>query len=375
MPALAILFSLLCTIPFAHAEDNGKLRFLAIGDWGGQDQPPYYTDEQREVADGMAKVSTATTSFSTTGSVEHHPASSFILALGDNFYFEGLREDVSGMRFEETFEKIYHQKELQVPWHVIGGNHDYRGDITRQIDYTKSQKGTRWNFPDYNHRVVKEFTVNSNADGSPSIADDSKSPRTVKVEILMIDTIQLAGFHDLESETLLGYFHPLPGPESSVQASMALAWVEEALQKSDADYLLVAGHYPVYSACSHGNSQELIENLDPLLKKYGVTAYLSGHEHCQFHYSYENMNYILTGAGHDCCYGATNKDKLPEGGELKYVMADSYDYSGDSGARGGFASFEAGADELTVKIHKEDGKTMYETSLLPREDRFKKGGN
>ena len=290
--------------------------------------------------------------------------------------------------------------------HVIGGNHDYRGDITRQIDYTKSQKGTRWNFPDYNHRVVKEFTVNSNADGSPSTADDSKSPRTVKVEILMIDTIQLAGksessllthqssnssnrsqpillwcsildagFHDLESETLLGYFHPLPGPESSVQASMALAWVEEALQKSDADYLLVAGHYPVYSACSHGNSQELIENLDPLLKKYGVTAYLSGHEHCQFHYSYENMNYILTGAGHDCCYGATNKDKLPEGGELKYVMADSYDYSGDSGARGGFASFEAGADELTVKIHKEDGKTMYETSLLPREDRFKKGGN
>ena len=127
----------------------------------------------------------------------------------------------------------------------------------------------------------------------------------------MIDTIQLAGYHDLENEIRLGYFHPLPGPASYLQASMTLNWIEDALSKSDADYLLVAGHYPVYSACSHGSTKELIKDLDPLLKQYDVTAYLSGHEHCQFHYRYEEMDYILTGTGHDCCYGASMKEFLP----------------------------------------------------------------
>ncbi len=106
-----------------------------------------------------------------------------------------------------------------------------------------------------------------------------------------------------------------------------------------------------------------------------MTAYLSGHEHCQFHYNLDGMDYILTGAGHDCCYGASKKYNLPKGGELKYVLADSFDYSGDSGAKGGFVSFEASADALIVKIHKEDGKTLYETSFLPRKDRFKWGNS
>ena len=103
-----------------------------------------------------------------------------------------------------------------------------------------------------------------------------------------------------------------------------------------------------------------------------MTAYLSGHEHCQFHYRYEEMDYILTGTGHDCCYGASMKEFLPEGGELKYILADSSDYSWSSGARGGFASFEVGEGEMTVKLHKEDGDVLYETVLLPRKDRFRR---
>jgi len=329
--AIATLLLLPIT-PIKSAEDSGKIRFLVIGDWGGQDQPPYYTPEQKETAQGMSIVAAASHTFSPSGKTDHHPAASFVLSLGDNFYFEGVREDVVNMRFEETFEKVYHHKELQVPWYVIGGNHDYRGDITRQIQYSKLRKGTRWTFPDFNHRVVKEFTVNSSD-------SDSDEMRTMKLEIIMIDTIQLAGFLDLQSELLLGYFYPLPGPESSILAAMTLAWIEERLKESDADYLLVAGHYPIYSACSHGSTKELVENLDPLLRRYGVTSYLSGHEHCQFHYNLDEMDYILTGAGHDCCYGASNRYNLPKGGELKYVLADTFDYSGDSGAKGGFASF------------------------------------
>ena len=250
--------------------------------------------------------------------------------------------------------------------YVCGGNHDHRGDITQQILLSKSE-GTRWHFPDLNHRVVKEFTVRS-----PTKTADAETfhTSTVKIEIIMIDTIHLAGFHDAETELLYGEFHPLPGPSSSLQASTTLSWIESALQKSDADYLLVAGHYPVYSPCRHGNTQDLIENLDPLLKQHGVTAYLSGHDHCQFHYQYDSLDYILTGAGMNCCYNATMKEFLPEGGELKYIWED---YTSSHGDTGGFASFEVGKEEMKVIIHDQDGGKLYETVLLPRTEHQKSG--
>jgi len=252
----------------------------------------------------------------------------------------------------------------------IGGNHDYCGNIESQIEYTK-RPSTRWTFPDYNHRVVKEFTVDN--DGAST--SDASNHKTVKLEIIMIDTIQLAGHRchgpGYVSLTNEGYFDPLPGPINFAQAESTLNWIEDALSKSDADYLLVAGHFPIYSACSHGNTDDLVQRLDPMLKKYGVTAYLSGHEHCQFHYQNEGMNYILTGTGHDCCYAAPNKQNLPKYGDLKYLLADSVDYSGDSGARGGFASFELDDKEMTAMIHNENGDILYQTKILPRDTAFK----
>lgn len=191
----------------------------------------------------------------------------------------------------------------------------------------------------------------------------------------MIDTVQIAGHRchgpGYESLTIEGYFDPLPEPLNLVQATTTLNWIENALSKSDADYLLVAGHFPIYSACSHGNTDYLVKHLDPMLKKHGVTAYLSGHEHCQFHFENDGMDYILTGTGHDCCYAAGNKKYLPANGELKYILADSRDYSGDSGARGGFASFEVDDEEMIAKIHNEDGDVLYEAKLLPRNESSK----
>lgn len=90
----------------------GKLRFLALGDWGGQDEYPYYTEQQKETADGMAAVAAATSEL---------PAASFVLGLGDNFYFDGLKEedkDRDDERFESTFENVYYHDELQVPWYM-----------------------------------------------------------------------------------------------------------------------------------------------------------------------------------------------------------------------------------------------------------------
>ena len=97
-------------------ERISRLRFLALADWGGQSEEPYCTDAQHEVANGMASVAAAR---------EHQDGSStdpeaeFVLALGDNFYGSGLPMDDwdnANLRFEKTFEEVYSQKELKIPW-------------------------------------------------------------------------------------------------------------------------------------------------------------------------------------------------------------------------------------------------------------------
>jgi len=366
--ATAIILALLSTPALASSEhiEASRLRFLALGDWGGQDTYPYYTEEQWETAQGMSRVAAAVNNSGADENGSHRPAAEFVVSLGDNFYWNGFQEDVDEeMRFQETFEKVYHQTELQLPWYIIGGNHDYCGNITKQLEFSQNPN-TRWTFPDFNHRIVKEFSAYENG---PS----------VKLEIIMIDTIQLAGnicFAPESEFSAANYFDPPPGPAtdqvSLEQAATTLDWIANALEESDADYLVVAGHYPIYSACSHGGTPELIKSLDPLLKKYGVTAYISGHEHCQFHFAHENMNYILSGTGHDCCYGSDMKKFLPEGGELKYLLADSTDYSSSSGVRGGFVSFDVTRDEMIVAIHRENGDVLYDTTLLPRDQRLRR---
>ncbi len=104
--------SLLLAMPPASAADR-RLRFLAIGDWGGSDKHPYYTQVQWATAQGLASVAAATAE-------EDLPSASFVLSLGDNFYSSGLPASEEGVdvRFQGTFEGVYSHQELQVPWWV-----------------------------------------------------------------------------------------------------------------------------------------------------------------------------------------------------------------------------------------------------------------
>ena len=62
-----------------------SLRFLALGDWGGLPFWPYATPIEMAVGEQMGKITTAY-------------QTSFNLALGDNFYFDGVT-DVEDKRF------------------------------------------------------------------------------------------------------------------------------------------------------------------------------------------------------------------------------------------------------------------------------------
>lgn len=146
----------------------------------------------------------------------------------------------------------------------------------------------------------------------------------------MIDTVVLAGNTDFHNHTFHGYLGgPADGAAAEEQwifvrhstwysSSLFKLWfftaalvqqIEATLSASTADYLIVAGHYPVWSICEDGPTQVLIDRLKPMLEKYKVcplrqhrdvvimkplhslsmtsvlrssqvSAYLAGHDHC-----------------------------------------------------------------------------------------------
>ena len=67
-----------------------SLNFMVVGDWGGQDNPPYYTDPEQDVAEQM-------------GQIAAQMGAQFTLSMGDNFYDNGVT-NVDDQRFKETFE-------------------------------------------------------------------------------------------------------------------------------------------------------------------------------------------------------------------------------------------------------------------------------
>lgn len=70
--------------------DDQRLNFLVLGDWGGQPDPPYTTEAETSIAAIM-------------GGVAESENSQFTLALGDNFYDHGVK-NVKDPRFNYTFE-------------------------------------------------------------------------------------------------------------------------------------------------------------------------------------------------------------------------------------------------------------------------------
>eukprot|EP01065_Artemidia_motanka_P021981 TRINITY_DN26193_c0_g1_i1.p1 TRINITY_DN26193_c0_g1~~TRINITY_DN26193_c0_g1_i1.p1 ORF type:complete len:473 (+),score=86.88 TRINITY_DN26193_c0_g1_i1:48-1421(+) len=286
---------------------DAPLSFVAVGDWGGLDFLP--TPEQRETAAGMASTALNT-------------SASFVIALGDNFYPAGITTDVSDPLFKNVFEDVYTQPALQVPWRVVVGNHDHLGNLTAQIAYT--EVSDRWRFPSLYYS-----------------RSESVGPGGGRADFFYLDTDNLA------DEQVL--------------------WLNQGLQNSTAEYIYVVGHHPVWSACSHGRQQRMVDQVWPLLQKFSVTAYLAGHDHCQEMYDTgHGPLLVISGTGRGCCY-----DLHPDA--ASYVMQPSWSVSrttrdglGPGGAplRGGFMSVQHTRDAAYVRLHNAAGGLLVESRPL-----------
>ena len=78
-----------------------------------------------------------------------------------------------------------------------------------------------------------------------------------------------------------------------------LAWLEELLERSTADWKIIVGHYPPYSSGNYApGTLTLRDLLVPLCNKYGVDIFFNGHDHNLQHISSANVtNYVISGGG------------------------------------------------------------------------------
>ena len=297
--------------------------FLVMGDWGGQTTYPYTTPAEIATATGMGKIANSL-------------SSTFGLALGDNFYTQGVK-NVDDTRFQHTFENVFTADSLQAPhftFNVLAGNHDHNGNVTAQVSYSGRSK--RWSFPS----LYYTFTEGD-------------------VQFVMIDTVVLSGNSDLDDGTELDG-DQLPGPESMDAADAQLAWIETTLSNSNAKYLVVGGHYPVYSICEHGPTAMLQDQLKPLLEQYNVSAYMNGHDHCaQLIDVGDGVQYHTIGSAH---YND------PSTAHASTVSSDQVKFHvGSQHVLGGFASVSVDSTGMTVVHRDGDGNVLYTApTIAPR---------
>ena len=232
------------------APEPGGLNFLIFGDWGRQGER-----DQVEVAAQMARAA-------------QDIGAKFVISVGDNFYEHGVKS-VSDPHWRASYERVYHQAALQVPWHAILGNHDYHGDCDAQIAYHKTNP--RWNMP-------ARYYLQSH------LIDDG-----VTADFFYLDTTPMVKSYRKNKNTR---------PQVATQdAPQQLEWFKNALAASRARWKIVIGHHPIYSGGEHGDTAELIESVLPLLHEHKVQAYFNGHDHDLQHLMAGGVNLFDTGAG------------------------------------------------------------------------------
>jgi tartrate-resistant acid phosphatase type 5 len=231
------------------AAPAGSLEFLVLGDWGrGGDKG------QKQVAAAMAAWADA------------RPLR-FVVTTGDNFYENGV-SSVTDPKWKASFEDVYAARSLQVPWVVSLGNHDYRGSVEAQIEYSKWSP--RWRLS------ARYYSV------SEALADGTR------LEVFVLDTSPfLDTYRSLISRTKVARQDP----------ALQRAWLEKELAASTAEWKVVVGHHTIYSCGPHGDSPELVRGLVPLFDRYGVALYLNGHDHGLQDLVVGGRHYVTSGAG------------------------------------------------------------------------------
>lgn len=309
--------------------------FFVIGDWGGMcgwgsgnecgnESVIYYDDR------GMHNASAPRPMWNRHGAyimgiddnaqqrvaeAMHHVAAEaqpeFVVSVGDHFYPGGVVEHCNGVgatydftkvphQFQTTFEDIYNSPHYaDKEWMGVLGNHDYGGVCVnmgwpQQIYYTWNQISRRWVLPaQYYHRNLRfskggtddwdeeDFSIDmyfldsNHADaGTRDVHHDMCADKGNTDDTFYCDAFlgegnrgDCAGTPGLwgSEELCSGYFHQMWQDQ--------MAWLDEHLDKSTADWQMIVTHFPP--------NYDTLRDLTPHVEKYGIDLIMAGHSHLQ----------------------------------------------------------------------------------------------
>ncbi|KAG2550001.1 purple acid phosphatase 4-like isoform X2 [Panicum virgatum] len=315
--ALAALLIAVITLPLSSpargeltiiehpVEASRPLRLLVIGDWGRKG---------RYNQSGVAKQ---------MGKVAEDVSIDMVVSTGDNFLDDGLAS-VDDKAFHESFVDVYTAKSLQKPWYLVLGNHDYRGDVLAQLDPALRNIDSRF-------ICMRSFVVEAG-----------------NVDFFFVDTspFQLKYWTDPGEDH---YDWREVAPREAYIENL-LKDLDTAMKRSRATWKVAVGHHTMRSVSSHGDTQELLQLLLPVLKDNSIDLYINGHDHCLEHISSRDspIQYFTSGGGSKAWRGVfrPNDDKL------------EFFYDGQ-----GFMSLEVDGDLARAVFYDIDGQALHSWSL------------
>jgi len=351
-----VLFVLLCCRKSSASSSASPLYFFVHSDWGkgGYDGFQYrrLSNETDQAGSGIAdeeerelgenKVYYQGEIAQAMAGVASETLPSFIMALGDNFYANGVASTTDSL-WKSMFRTVYFNNPyfgnkyiLQgIPWHPAFGNHDLGyGDtgIQAQIDRTSATTNDdngEWQFP------------------SPYYTVSYDIPGGGFVQVIVVDTTTLSpsvakSTSQASTET----------QSALIQAQAAYLYeiLEKTLVSPRPTWLLVMGHYQIFSKGEKGDNSELYNYLQPFLAHYGVHAYFCGHDHMNEHLQFGDIEYFVAGS-------STMTNSLKSG----VSSAASLVWVGEGYAA--FTRITATTSTLTVDYVNTAGSIVYTYSL------------
>ena len=124
-----VLLILLLSIWSAGCKQSSSetLTFIVASDMGRRG-----VSEQKNIAEIMGR-------FAEQNRID------FVAVAGDPIHDQGV-QSVTDEEWQLKFENVYNAESLQkLPFHVVSGNHEYRGNVQAILDY--SDVSGRWNAP------------------------------------------------------------------------------------------------------------------------------------------------------------------------------------------------------------------------------------
>ena len=247
----------------AAATDPEPVSFLAIGDFGVG---------IASGADGARQLAVARTMQRLADSFDVR----FVVGLGDSIYHgPGGPRDATGASDEDwwlTFFQPYRYLLDHLAFYPTAGNHD-SADTEASDDREQLEDN-----------LYLRIRFGQREEAGRASIDPGLFYRLrvgALLELVCVDTTWGA-------ERGLHWFDE-PGQR---------AWLERALDDSDAVWQVPFSHHPAYCAGPHHESMpEQLDRLAPLYRRHGVRLALHGHEHNFQHGEVDGLAYVVSGAG------------------------------------------------------------------------------